>query len=88
VGGGGPHVVGGGGGGPKVVVGVVVVGRPLVGVGSGRQSKSSWHCGMADAMSCAVSEMATAAMPVQIATVMRPMVLVLDIWASSNTDVH
>ena len=87
------QVVGGGstvvvvGGGLTVVV-VVVVGRLLVGVGSGLQSTSSWHCGMADALSCAVSEMAMAAMPAPIATVMRPMVLVVDIGATSEPHVH
>lgn len=88
------QVVGGGltvvvvGGGLTVVVVVVVVGRLLVGVGSGLQSTSSWHCGMADALSCAVSEMAMAAMPAPMATVMRPMVLVVDIGATSEPHVH
>ena len=38
--------------------------------------------GLADAMSAAVSEIAKAAMPVPIATAMRPTVLVLDIVAT------
>jgi hypothetical protein len=77
-GGGKLGVVVGGGGGPVVVAGGGV--QNVGTVGTGRQSASSWHGGrVADALSCVVSEIAAAAMPVPIATVIRPMVLMLDI---------
>ena len=103
VGGGGGEgqvVVGGGGGGVQIVavgsgvqnVGVgsgVVVGPVVVVDATGRQSMSSWHSGgLMDAMSGAVSAIARAAMPVPIATAMRPMVLVLDIVVTSRTFVQ